>query len=56
MKYRVVWEIDIFAETPLEAAEAARSIQLDPASMATIFEIFTDGTQVKVDLDEEQSA
>lgn len=37
--YRVVWEIDIEAETPEEAAKAARSIQLNPNSIATCFTV-----------------
>ena len=35
--YRVVWEIDIEAETPQAAAEQAHAIQRDPYSMATVF-------------------
>lgn len=35
--YRVVWEIDIDANTPLEAAKEALSIQRDKGSEATCF-------------------
>lgn len=35
--YRVVWEIDIDADTPLEAAKEAISIQRDKGSEATCF-------------------
>ena len=35
--YRVVWEIDIDADTPLEAAKEAISIQRDTGSTATYF-------------------
>lgn len=35
--YRVTWEIDVEAESPLEAAERAREIQRDPDSTATVF-------------------
>jgi len=35
--YRVVWEIDIDADTPLEAAKEALSIQRDKGSEATYF-------------------
>ncbi len=35
--YRVVWEIDIDADTPLEAAKEAVSIQHDKGSAATCF-------------------
>lgn len=35
--YRVMWEIDIEAETKREAAEEALRIQRDPDSIATVF-------------------
>lgn len=38
-QFLVMWEIDIFAETPREAAEKARTIQLDANSTATVFEV-----------------
>lgn len=39
--YRVVWEIDIEdAETPEEAARKALSIQRDPNSIATVFDVY----------------
>jgi hypothetical protein len=37
--YRVVWEIDIDADTPREAAEKALAIQRDPGSDATYFDV-----------------
>ncbi len=37
--YLVQWSIDIEAETPREAAEKAREIQLDPESIATVFRV-----------------
>lgn len=37
--YRVRWEIDIWADTALSAAAEARKIQLDPNSVATIFDV-----------------
>jgi hypothetical protein len=39
--YRVVWEIDIWAESPFEAAKEALAIQRDPESIATVFKIYT---------------
>lgn len=49
--YRVIWEIDIDADSPLEAAKQARKYQLDPESTSTIFDI-TDraGKQTQIDL------
>lgn len=35
-EFRVVWEIDIEAETPKQAAEQAFAIQQDPETMATV--------------------
>jgi hypothetical protein len=37
--YRVLWEIEIEAETPLEAAEKARHYQTKPCTTATVFEV-----------------
>ena len=39
---RVTWEIDIDADSPLEAANMALKIQRDPMSIATCF-IVNDG-------------
>lgn len=38
--YLVVWEIDIEANSPHEAARKAREIQLDPQSTATSFDVY----------------
>jgi hypothetical protein len=35
--YRVIWEIDIEADSPLAAAKEALAIQRDPQSIATVF-------------------
>ncbi len=37
--YKVVWEIELDADSPWEAAKLARDIQLDPESIATVFTI-----------------
>lgn len=62
--YRVVWQIDIDANSPREAAELAKQIQIDPKSRADWFEVYdnrdgdvgniTNGF-TNVDLDEERS-
>jgi len=51
MLYRVVWEIDIDAESFEEAARKALDIQRDPESIATCF-VITDeiGNRSDVDL------
>lgn len=44
MEYRVTWEIDVTANSPREAAEQALTIQRDPDSTATVFEVRRVGT------------
>ena len=41
-KYTVTWEIQIEADSHLEAAEKALEIQRDPDSIATVFEVTGD--------------
>lgn len=36
-EYRVMWEIDVDGDTPIDAAYAARVTQRDPNSLATVF-------------------
>jgi hypothetical protein len=50
--YNVIWEIDIDAETPKEAAQKARVIQHDANSTATIFSVSNQkGTTHTIDLE-----
>lgn len=37
--YRVVWEIDLDADSPREAAEIALRVQRDTDSLATVFAV-----------------
>ncbi len=37
--YTVTWTIEVSAESSFEAAEKAREIQLDPESMAVVFDV-----------------
>ena len=39
MMYRVIWTIDIEADSPQEAARKALKIQRNPKSTATVFEV-----------------
>ena len=56
-RFRVVWEIDEFAETPREAAEKAWEHMRNEDSTACYFEVFDqDGVQTNVDLMEEDNA
>lgn len=53
--YRVIWEIDIDADTPLEAAQIALNAQRDPHSRATVFAVYdSKGDLHMVDLEEHQ--
>ena len=38
-RYLVTWAIDLYADTPEEAAQQALVIQRDPASIATVFSV-----------------
>lgn len=42
MLYRVMWDINVEADSPLEAAEEAQRIQRDPDSLATTFMVYDD--------------
>lgn len=48
--YRVIWEIDIDAETPAEAAQKALKIQRKPDSWATVFQVIGEDETVQVDV------
>jgi hypothetical protein len=39
-QYLVVWEIELDAESPEDAAKQAREIQLDPANIADHFTVW----------------
>ena len=52
MEYRVMWLIDVEADTHVEAALKAQAIQLDPASTATVFIVVDrDHNGAQIDLD-----
>jgi hypothetical protein len=51
--YKVVWEIEIHADSPKEAAEKARRVQLDTThyDYAQVFDVYTeDGKHFEFDL------
>ena len=55
-RYRVVWEIDLYAETPEDVAKMAVEIQQKPDSIAHVFTVIDrKGQTVNVDLDEEKT-
>jgi len=52
MEYRVIWTIDLDADSPEDAAHKALAIQRDPASIATHFEVKDpEGRTQEVDLE-----
>jgi hypothetical protein len=55
LEFRVIWEIEIEAESPTEAAQQARAIQLTPGMPATVFDVWAHvaGKIHRIDLIEE---
>lgn len=45
MEFRVIWEVEIEAGSPKQAAEQARLLQLNPQMPATVFEIWEHARQ-----------
>jgi len=45
LEFRVIWEIEIDADSPKQAAEQARALQMNPAMPATIFEAWEHARQ-----------
>jgi hypothetical protein len=45
VEFRVIWEIEIEADSPKQAAEHARALQMNPAMPATVFEIWEHARQ-----------
>ncbi len=52
--YHVVWEIDIYSQSPREAAKEAQAIQQDKGAMATVFDVTEEDSDkpVRIDLAE----
>jgi hypothetical protein len=52
VEFRVIWEIEIEADSPKEAAQEARVIQLTPGMSATVFDVWAHvaGTMHRIDL------
>jgi hypothetical protein len=51
MIYLVSWTIEIEAESPQEAAEKALEIQQDPDSIATVFDVASNGQSQAITID-----
>ncbi len=52
MDYLVSWEMEVKAESPLEAAKIAREAQTRPNTRSTVFQVYGEDAQdaVRVDL------
>jgi hypothetical protein len=52
MDYLVIWEIEVVADDPVEAAKLARAAQTQPNTKATVFDVFGEGADgaIRVDL------
>jgi hypothetical protein len=55
VEFRVIWEIEIEAASPKEAAQEARAIQLTPGMSATVFDVwvYMTGKMHRIDLVDE---
>ena len=54
-RYLVIWEVDIYADSPREAAEKAWGHMRAPDSIANVFNVLDkNGVETIVDLSEEQ--
>ncbi|MGW5147556.1 hypothetical protein [Rhodococcus koreensis] len=51
-EYRVIWEIDIDADTPQQAAEKAWETMRKPDSTANVFRVVSPDTLTHVDLED----
>lgn len=48
--YLVTWVIDMYTDTPLEAAQQARELQLDPKNTADVFRVLNVKTGEEIQL------
>jgi hypothetical protein len=56
-EYRITWEMDIDADSPIDAARQALKIQRDPDSIANVFDITDEaGTTERIDLEDAGTA
>jgi hypothetical protein len=55
LEFRLIWEIEIEADRPKEAAQQAKAIQLTPGMSATVFDVwaYAAGKMHRIDLVEE---
>lgn len=52
MEYRVMWLVDVEADSHAEAAIKAQEMQRDPETLATVFTVIdTENNGIHIDLD-----
>jgi hypothetical protein len=51
MDYFVTWEIEIKAESPVEAAKLARMAQTQPNTRSTVFKVFSENAEDAIPVD-----
>ena len=52
MEYRVMWLVDVEADSHTEAAIKAQGMQRDPKTLATVFTVIdTENNGIHIDLD-----
>jgi hypothetical protein len=49
--YFVSWEIEVEAESPVDAAKLARAAQLEPRARATVFQVFSENAEDPICVD-----
>lgn len=49
--YRVTWEIDVWADSPIGAAQRAREYQTDPQTTATVFDVIAEDSDEVISVD-----
>jgi hypothetical protein len=54
--YHVVWEIDIYAQSPREAAKEALAIQQDRNSTANVFDVTEEDSDKTIRIDFEEGS
>lgn len=53
-QYHVIWEMELDAESPEDAALQALGIHRDPESIATVFSVEHGGVRTVIDVENEE--
>ena len=55
-KFKVVWEVEVWAESPEEAAKAAWEYMKNPDNIAGLFTVSDDDHSLRIDLHQRLTA